>query len=84
MTAQDHSREPVRSVYANEGDSISTADDVTAGDIVYLERVGTSSVLLRIVTAEILPRLTGPMFVLVQRDDASAFFLREVCRDDLA
>lgn len=74
----------IHSIYADCGDSLTTGADLLPGDVVYLERRGTRDLVLRVVTAEILPLIDGPLFVLVQDDDQGAFSLREVCRDDVA
>ena len=65
------------------GDYIELADALTAGDIVYFERVAPSRVLVHAMTSELLQSYTGPLFILEVGNGASSARFRQVSREDV-
>lgn len=63
-------------------DSLETADDLSPGDIVFFQQVGPSAIVARLASPELLPELTGPLFVLEVTETKSVRF-RQVSRDEL-
>lgn len=65
------------------GDDVELADALSAGDIVYFDRVGPSRVLVHAVTKEVLQAFSGPLFILELGNCPSSARFRPVSRDDL-
>lgn len=70
-------------VYPNAHDIIHTADDLTTGDAVCVERISEGAVLLHAVARQMLDALDGPLFVLLVDDGQTGFRLQEVSHADV-
>lgn len=66
-----------------EGDTLTVVDDVDVGDVVYFERLSPTSVVARVMTEDLLPSFTGPLFTLSGIHQSGEAYFQVVSRDDL-
>lgn len=65
------------------GDTLTVADDVTVGDIVFVERLRPTLVVARVMTEDRLPGFTGKLFFLSGISSTGSAQFQEISRDDL-